>query len=106
MRCKKFQISLFSDVTNFGNLILKKISVEYIFENTWVGKGDNICTDPKLLHDNIAYNLYELGLYSMDIKTFMTNDFESFALNDSNFEWEKYFALVRNSGCIELSLHI
>ena len=49
---------------------------EYIGGGQWVGKGGNNCTDPKLLHNQVAANSEDLEIEEIGIITYeVTNNY-------------------------------
>ena len=53
---------------------------EYIEGGTWVGKGGNNCTDPKILHNRVAGSYEDLVINGVHITTYAESD---------NFYWIK-----------------
>ena len=47
---------------------------EYIEGGTWVGKGGNNCTDPKILHNKVAASYEDLVIKSIHILTYAASD--------------------------------
>jgi hypothetical protein len=74
--------ALYKDSYN-GNQ-MKKCQLErsdYIEGGTWVGKGGNNCTDPKILHNQVAASYEDLVFKGMLILTY--------AASDNNYYWIK-----------------
>ena len=62
----------------------------YLNDHSWVGDGNIECTDPKILHDRIVYNLDELILDYFLLMTYPKQLYEVLYFNDSRIELDKF----------------
>ena len=95
-----------SENASYNNDQMKECQLElfeYVDQSQWIGKGDINCTDPKLLHDQVAANSENLEVAQIRILTYASNN--QHYIQPSHLDWKlAHHSAIHPQRCFTFSI--
>ena len=95
-----------SENASYNNDQMKECQLElfeYVDQSQWIGKGDINCTDPKLLHNQVAANSEDLEIAQIRVLTYASNN--QFYIQPSHLDWKlAHHSAIHPQRCFTFSI--